>query len=187
MEFKRMIVILLIAATIIMVCVFGVSYAYYSVSNASTEFNTSVSSEDVSVVYVQSEYISITTGIPITEAEVPTKAGSSKFSALADANTFAGYEVALEVGVADIKLADALKVADFKIQLLENGTVIKTITGADIGSKSSIALKNLSKITLGTTYNYELRVWINETGASQNELMGKSFTGRIYVSSSIKK
>lgn len=187
MEFKKMIVILSIAATVIMVCLFGVSYAYYSLSNASTEFSTTVEGEDVSVVYAQSEYISTTTGIPITEAEIAAKASSSKFTALADATTFAGYEVALEVAIADISLDAALQDSYFKIQLLENGTVVKTVTGADIGSNSKVVLKNLSKITVGTTYNYEVRVWIQESGSSQNAMMGKSFTGRIQISSSMKK
>lgn len=187
MEFKKMIVILSVAATVIMVCLFGVSYAYYSLSNASTEFSTSVEGEDVSVVYAQSEYISTTTGIPITEDQVANKASSSKFSALADATTFAGYEVALEVAIADISLDAALQDSYFKIQLLENGTVVKTVTGADIGSNSKVVLKNLSKITVGTTYNYEVRVWIQESGSSQNAMMGKSFTGRIQISSSMKK
>lgn len=187
MEFKRMIIILSVAATIIIVCLFGVSYAYYSLSNASTSFSTSVDGEDVSVVYNQSEYISITTGIPITEEEISTKAGSSKFSALADATTFANAQVALEVAIVDINLATALQDSYFKIQLLENNNVVKTVTGADIGSNSSIVLKNLSKITVGTTYNYELRVWIQESGVSQNDMMGQSFSGRIRISSSIKK
>lgn len=187
MEFKRMIIILSVAATIIIVCLFGVSYAYYSLSNASTFFSTSVDGEDISVVYNQSKYISVTTGIPITEGEVSTKASSSKFSALADSTTLANAEVALEVAIVDISLDTALQDSYFKIQLLENNTVVKTVTGVDIGSNSSIILKKLSKINVGTTYNYEIRVWIQESGVSQNDMMGQSFTGRISISSSIKK
>lgn len=187
MEFKKMIVIISIALTVIMVCLFGVSYAYYSLSNASTEFNTTVANDDIYVLYAQSEYISTTTGIPIKADEVAIKASSSKFSALADSTKFSGYEVALEVSLVDVFLDSALRVADFKVQLLENGSVVKTVTGADIGSNSEVVLKNLSRIEVGTTYNYEVRVWIQDSGVSQNAMMGKSFTGRIQISSSMKK
>jgi len=187
MEFKKLIIILSIAATVIVVCLLGVSYAYYSLSNASTEFNTTVANDDVYVVYAQSEYISTTTGIPISEDEIAAKASSSKFTALADSTTFAGYEVALEVAITDIFLDTALQDSYFKIQLLENGSVVKTVTGADIGTNSKVVLKNLSIIEVGTTYNYEVRVWIQDSGVSQNAMMGKNFSGRIQISSSMKK
>lgn len=186
MEFKKMIIILSVAAVVIITCLFGVSYAYYSLTNASTSFETTVSGDDVAVVYAQSEYVNITTGIPITEDQVPTKAGISKFSALAGAN-LTGYQVAIEVALVDISLDPALQTTDFKIQLLQDNSVVKTVTGADIANNSSIILKDMSTINVGTTYNFEIRVWIQETGVSQNELMGKSFTGRVEISSSMKK
>ena len=138
------------------------------------------------VYYNQGEYVSITTGVPIVEADVPTKAGSNKFSALAGSN-LNGYDVAIEISLVDINLEQELRTNDFKVQLLENGSVIKNLTGSNIDSNSSVVLKDMAIINVGTTYNYELRVWIQESGVSQNELMGKSFSGKIEISSSIKK
>ena len=85
-----------------------------------------------------------------------------------------------------ISIDEALKNEDFKIQLLENDTPIYNGTGADING-TNLVLKQLSSINVGTTYNYELRIWINETGVSQNSMMGKSFSGKIKISNSIKK
>lgn len=186
MEFKKMIIILSITAVAIVVCLFGVSYAYYSLTNASTSFDAKVSDNDISVTYNQSEYINMVSGIPITEDDAPLKAGSSKFSALAGSN-LNGYDVAIEISLVDIVLDPALRVDDFKIQLLENDSVIKTITGLNIDSNSSIVLKDMGMINVGSIYNYELRVWLQESGVSQNELMGKSFSGRIEITSSMKK
>ena len=187
MEFKKMIIILSIVAVAIITCLFGVSYAYYSLTNASTSFDTRVAGDaDVAVVYAQSQYVNITTGIPITESQVPTKAGISKFSALAGSD-LEGYEVAIEIALVDISLDTVLQSPDFKIQLLQDGSVVKTITGEDIANNSSIILKDMSTIDVGKTYNFELRIWIQETGVSQNELMGQSFTGRVEISSSMKK
>ena len=186
MEFRKMIIILSVATIIIVISLFGVSYAYYSLTNASTSFNAQVADDDISIVYNQGEYVSITTGVPIVEADVPTKAGSNKFSALAGSN-LNGYDVAIEISLVDINLEQELRTNDFKVQLLENGSVIKNLTGSNIDSNSSVVLKDMAIINVGTTYNYELRVWIQESGVSQNELMGKSFSGKIEISSSIKK
>ena len=188
MSYKKMLILLLSVMLVIILCLLGASYAYYSLSNASTSFNTTTAEDNgIAVVYEQSENINISTGIPITDDEISEKAASSKFSALAPSDTLLGYQVAIQIDLVDISIADALKISDFKVQLLENGTVIATKTGANIGSNTSINLKSMSTITVGTTYNYELRIWVHETGVSQNTLMNKSFSGRIEVSSAMKK
>lgn len=187
MSYKRMIIVLSVAMIVIIVCLFGASYAYYSLTNASTSFSTTTAeNDDIAVVYEQSQYINTTTGIPISSDEVAGKASSSRFSALAGSN-LVSYQVAIQIDLVDIAIANELKISDFKLQLLENGTVIANKTGADIGSNTSLTLKSMSTITVGTTYNYELRVWLNETGQNQNTLMNKNFSGRIEVSSAMKK
>ncbi len=185
MEFKKLILILTIAISVIVISFMGVSYAWYSLSNSSTSFNTTTANTDITILYAQSEYVSITTGIPISGADVPTKAGISRFT-VNPGNNLSGYNVSISIDLTQIAIDSALKTADFKIQLLENGTPIYNGTGADI-TGSDLTIKQLSNINVGSTYNYELRIWINETGVSQNELMGKSFSGKIKISSTIKK
>ena len=170
---------------IIILCLFGISYAYYSLSNASTEFNTNTLDDNIDVIYQQSQNINTIIGIPLADDDV-AMADSSKFSALAGSK-LTGYQVAIQIDLVDIVLADELKISDFKIQLLENGNVITTKTGQDIGNNTSVTLKNMTSITVGTTYNYELRVWLRDTGVSQNALMNKSFSGRIEFSSAVRK
>ena len=184
MSFKKMMLIISVTMIVIILCLLGVSYAYYSLSNASTQFQTTTG-EDVSVIYEQSQYINVSTGVPLSSSEASEKASSSKFSALAG-NEFSGYQVAIQISLVDIIIDSALKISDFKIQFLENGTVISNLTGADITS-STLTVKPMSRINVGTTYNYELKIWLNDTGVSQNELMGKKFSGRFEVSSSVKK
>ena len=184
MSFKRMILIVSATMIVIILCLFGISYAYYSLNNASTQFQTTTG-DDVSVVYEQSQFINVDTGVPITSSEVNDKSSKSRFSVLAG-NNLNGYQVAIQISLVDIVIDDALKISDFKIQFLQNGTVISNLTGQDITS-STITVKPMATITVGTTYNYELRVWLNDTGVSQNQLMGKSFSGRFEVSSSMRK
>lgn len=184
-EFKKIMLILTITVSILIISLMGVSYAWYSLSNSFTSFNTTTGDADLSIVYAQSEYVNMTTGVPISESDVPTKAGISRFTVTPE-NNLNGYSVFMSIELSQISIAQELKTSDFKIQLLENGSPIFNCTGADING-NSLVMKQLSNITVGTTYTYELRIWINDTGVSQNELMGKSFSGKIKISSSIKK
>ena len=47
-------------------------------------------------------------------------------------------------------------------------------------------LKNMSTITVGTTYSYEVRIWINDNNQNQNNMMNKPFCGRIEIATIAK-
>lgn len=185
MEFKKLILILVITISIIVISLMGVSYAWYSLSNSSTSFNTTTANTDLTILYAQSEYVNVVTGVPITEEDASSKAGISRFT-VTPGNNLNGYTVYMSIELSQITIDDELKTEDFKIQLLENGISIYNGTGKDI-TGTTLSMKQLAKVNIGTTYNYELRIWLNETGVSQNELMGKNFSGKIKISSSIKK
>lgn len=185
MEFKKLILILTIAVSAIIISLLGVSYAWYSLSNSSTKFNTTTSDLNLDILYAQSEFISLTTGIPINENDAATKAGISRFT-VSPNSELSGYKVLMSVEISGINIDEELKTEDFKIQLYENGVIIYDGSGEEI-SGTSLVMKNLSNINVGSTYNYELRIWIKDTGLSQNQLMGKKFSGKIKISSSIKK
>ena len=186
MDFKKLIFVFVITISILMISAFGVSYAWYSFSNGNTPFTVQTGSDDdISIIFAQSEYVNISTGVPIVEADVPTKAGISRFVVSPDAS-LNGAEIALSIELINVNIDNELKCDDFKIQLLENNSVIYTGTGADITS-DTLVLKEMSKLNNLNSVNYELRIWINETGVSQNNLMGKAFSGKIKVSTSIKK
>ena len=142
-------------------------------------------SDDISIIFAQSDYVNISTGVPIVEADVPTKAGISRFVVSPD-SSLNGAEIALSIELVNVSIDDELKCNDFKIQLLENNSVIYNGTGSSVTS-DTLVLKEVTKLTNLNSVNYELRIWINETGVSQNNLMGKSFSGKIKISTSIKK
>ena len=182
-----MLIILSITMITIIICLCGASYAYYVLSNASTSFSTTTTLIDlgVDVVYAQSQFINTTTGVPITAEEVATKASKSLFTVTAGQN-LVGHSVAIEIALSDITIDSELKNSDFKIQLLEGGNVVTTKTGSDIGNNTSIVLKNMSTITVGTTYSYEVRIWINDNNQNQNNMMNKPFCGRIEIATIAK-
>lgn len=185
MEFKKLILILTIAVSAIIISLLGVSYAWYSLSNSSTKFNTTTLDLNLNILYAQSEFINLTTGIPISESDASTKAGISRFT-VTPGNELKGYKILSSVEITEINIDSELKTEDFKIQLYENGVKVYDGTGKNI-TGTTLTMKELSNMNVGTTYNYELRIWIKDTGVSQNQLMGKSFSGKIKISSSIKK
>jgi len=191
MEFKKLMGVLTIAVTVIVVALLAFSLAWYSFSNGQTSFETSTGSGNVSVIFAQSQYINTTTGVPISSSDVDTKADKTIFTVSSDATALAGYTLATQISLVDINLDSALRVSDFHYQLLQtvNGTTttVASGTGVTIGSNTELVLKSMSTVTVGATYTYELRVWLQDSGVSQNDLMQKNFSARVQVSSAAKK
>ena len=177
-----MIIVLSIAVLVIMLCLFGTSYAYYTISAASTEYTAS-GAADVVVTYSQSAYINTSVAYPIAEDEAPDLAFKSKFTVKSPS----GYSTAIKISLVDIYMDSQLRNSCFVIQLYENDTLLTTKTGSNIGGNSSIVLKAMTAITANTTYNYELRVWLADINASQADMMGRKLAGRIEVESAIRK
>ena len=191
MEFKKLIGILTITVSVIILGLFAFSLAWYSFSNAQTSFSTNTL-DGVSIIFAQSQYINTTTGIPISASDVDDKADKTIFTVGSDSTLLSGYTLAIQISLVDITIDQALRESSyFKYQLLQtvNGTTttVASGTGLTIGTNTEVVLKSMSTVTVGTTYTYELRVWLEDSGSSQNDLMQKNFSAKIQVSSAAKK
>ena len=181
MKFKHMLFVLTITTSIIFACMLGSSYAYYTLSNGTTVTATTGEFDaNVSVVFSESEYINLKTGVPINSTDVDKYASASKFT--------------VKIAISNITIDTALKISDFKYDLKCNDgsstTTIKSGTGADFTSTEleigTLSTQN-STFNVSKTYNCALRLWIQETGNNQNALMNKSFSGLIKVNSVYRK
>ena len=166
MKFKKMIFVLAIAAFVIFAGMMGSTYAYYTLSNGTTvNVTTGVLDDGLSVVFTKSEFINLYTGVPIAAGIV-------------------------NIGFANVNIDSALKVADFKYDLSCNGTVIASGNGTNINSDSvnigSLSTSNNS-FDISKTYSCKVRLWLQDSGVSQNELMNKKFSGYVKVSSVYRK
>lgn len=195
MKFKHMLFVLTITTSIIFACMLGSSYAYYTLSNGTTVTATTGEFDaNVSVVFSESEYINLKTGVPINSTDVDKYASASKFTLIPDATKLRGYDVAVKIAISNITIDTALKISDFKYDLKCNDgsstTTIKSGTGADFTSTEleigTLSTQN-STFNVSKTYNCALRLWIQETGNNQNALMNKSFSGLIKVISVYRK
>ncbi len=195
MKFKHMLFVLTVATSIIFACMLGSSYAYYTLSNGTTVTATTGEFDaNVSVVFSESEYINLKTGVPINSTDVDKYASASKFTLIPDATKLRGYDVAVKIAISNITIDTALKISDFKYDLKCNDgsstTTIKSGTGADFTSTEleigTLSTQN-STFNVSKTYNCALRLWLQETGSNQNALMNKSFSGLIKVNSVYRK
>lgn len=195
MKFKHMLFVLTVTTSIIFACMLGSSYAYYTLSNGTTVTATTGEFDaNVSVVFSESEYINLKTGVPINSTDVDKYASASKFTLIPDATKLRGYDVAVKIAISNITIDTALKISDFKYDLkCNNGsstTTIKSGTGADFTSTEleigTLSTQN-STFNVSKTYNCALRLWLQETGNNQNALMNKSFSGLIKVNSVYRK
>lgn len=195
MKFKHMLFVLTITTSIIFACMLGSSYAYYTLSNGTTVTATTGEFDaNVSVVFSESEYINLKTGVPINSTDVDKYASASKFTLIPDATKLRGYDVAVKIAISNITIDTALKISDFKYDLKCNDgsstTTIKSGTGADFTSTEleigTLSTQN-STFNVSKPYNCALRLWIQETGNNQNALMNKSFSGLIKVNSVYRK
>lgn len=195
MKFKHMLFVLTITTSIIFACMLGSSYAYYTLSNGTTVTATTGEFDaNVSVVFSESEYINLKTGVPINSTDVDKYASASKFTLIPDATKLRGYDVAVKIAISNITIDTELKISDFKYDLKCNDgsstTTIKSGTGADFTSTEleigTLSTQN-STFNVSKTYNCALRLWLQETGSNQNTLMNKSFSGLIKVNSVYRK
>lgn len=200
MKFRKLIFVLVIASVLVVSLMWGSSYAYYT-SSGGTNFNVTTSNLDtnLTVVFNQSEYMNIKTGVPIAASDVDNYASKSVFTLLPNSNLLNGYDVLINVSLVDIKIDDALKVSDFKYKLTCNNGSSNTIVGSGNGSSFTSEVLTSNVLPLGSlsttdntfdvskSYTCTFRVWIEDSGSSQNELMNKTFSGLVKVGTVIKK
>lgn len=202
MEFRKLIYTLAFTTAIVFFFVISGSYAYYTLDNGtSLDVTTSEFDRGVAVVFTQQEYINTKTGVPVAASDVDRYASKSVFIIDPDESVLQGFNVSVTVSLVDISIADELKVSDFKYDLTCNDGTTDTVltngirTGTDFTSEvltnNRLVLGTLSTanntLDINKNYTCTLRVWLQDSGSSQNTLMNKNFSGLVKVNSVFKK
>lgn len=200
MNFKKLIIVLTIAFSVIFAVMIGTSYAYYFASGG-TVLNVTTGSINtgVAVVFKQSQYINVSTGIPISSSDVDTLAENSVFTLTPDTSILNDADVAINISIIDILIDNALRVEEFKYKFVCNDGTTSTVLSSgdgtnftdDIISRGTLALGTLSTsdntFDVDNTYTCTFSVWLEENNEDQNELMNKKFRGLIKVNTVFKK
>lgn len=195
MTFRKLLIILTFVVTAVIIMLLGTSYAWYQFDNAVTTFSGvqtfTQGLDDVAIVFTNTDNINTTVGVPILASEAASKASKTTFSITPSSSKLSGKEVAFQIDLINLSIDSALTgTTDLKYSLLEkvgtgSQTVIKSgnfkgVTG------TTISLKAMTAATVGTTYSYEFRLWLEETGSNQNSLMGKKISGKFKVSTVVR-
>ncbi len=176
-----MILILSITITVIVMAAIGVSYGYYAYTSANTLFNVSTITSLPTITYAQSSTLSETVGIPIDEDNYATEASKSQFTITYGSN-LSGYNVAVKISLTNISIDSALKNSYFRYKLVLGSTVVASGNFSSVGS--SLVISSLTKKTISsypTVENYTLYIYLADSGAEQNTMMGKNFSAKISV------
>lgn len=201
MKFSKMILVLTIAFSAIFVSMIGTSYAYYIATDGTTiNVTTSQMDTGVAVVFQQSQYININTGVPLDSSSdnFDDLVSKSVFTITPDTDMLTGAEVMLSVSLMDISIAEDLRVSDLKYRLTySDGSTTNSVSGDGTDFTDTVVSSGyLQLVTLDTTngtfdasktYTCTLSVWLEESGADQNVLMNKRFRGLIKVNTMFKK
>lgn len=173
--------IILAVSVVMFVSLLGASYAWYVANNVVTDIGVkTVGADKIKTEFVVSDYIMNSVGIPILDANVATEADKNLFTIMASESMTlnAKYTIYLD----NIVIDDALKISDFKWDLLKSDVSVANGDFSTIGNNTRLNLYTTNLVLNATSPDsYELRVWLRDTGSVQNDLMGKSFSARIKV------
>lgn len=184
-----MIVILGITITIMFGLIFGISYAWYSYSNAETSVIGGTIKETPTIIFAQTNYIKSTNNMPIDDVDRYNYANKNSFTITLD-KELKNYQTAVEISLVNINISEELKIANYKYELLQNGLTIKEGNFEEIGNKNTLTLVPMTILNHQLDeegYIYDLYIWLSDDGTNQNDLMNKNFSAKINVNSAIKK
>ncbi len=189
MEFKKIIIILGITTVVSVCLIFGTSYAWYAYSNAEANIEAKTKEEVPTVIFSQTEYLFFKETMPIKDEDRYNYGNKNSFSITIGEN-LVDYQVGIEISLKDVLMSNELKIANYKYELLQNGSVVASGNFSNIGNSKTLALTPMTELhptSYPETYNYELYIWLSDDGSDQNNLMNKGFSAKINVNSATKK
>lgn len=188
MNTKKKYIILSLGILAIGISLVGITFAWYSYSNAESKANASGKTEKPSVVFSQTEYIETTNIMPILDQDRYNYGTNNSFI-INVSDRLKYYEIALQINLVDIEISPELKINNFKYELLENDIIVSSGNFSNLKENNLEILPNkvLDISTYPYAYNYKLIIWLSEDGSDQNNLMDKEFKARINVISATKK
>lgn len=203
MKFRKLMLVLTFTVSIIFATVIGATYAYYNTTSGSVGGTTGTAVNAINVVFNNSDYIDFNTGIPISSSDIETRASKMIFTLTPNNEIINDYDISADIVLSNIDIDNVLKVSDFKYRLV----CTHSVTGNSQifnGTASSFSGDSYTLASLSTTnngnnifyidtnassqnYNCTLYLWLEESGVSQNTLMGRHFGANIVVNSMAKK
>ena len=170
---KKKLIDQIVLTSIFGLIIIGTSLAIFF-ARASGGLNNITTKDLVDVTYTEGSTLRLTSNTPIFEDEIESKATEFNFT-VNNPNSTAVYA---SIDLTDISMSSSLKDYDFKWGLYEGDT--KLTTGSFVDAGTTLNLYNNSVINGNSSKTYKIRIWLNETGETQN-FQGTSFTSKVEV------
>ena len=213
LKFRKLMLVLTFVVSLIFVSVMGATYAYYNNTFGNIDISTGNKEDTLNIVFRDSDYLDLHTGIPIFKEEVESEASRISFSLIPTNNITDGYDVSASIYLADIEIDDELKTGDFKYRLVCNNVITYSDGTSSRGNAQSfegnfmnlkgdyLNIANLSSTSSGNEvfvinygdnivsqkYECTLYIWLEESLSSQNSLMNRHFATNVGVDSMVAK
>lgn len=170
---KKKLIGQIVLTSIFGLIIIGTSLAIFF-ARASGGLNNITTKDLVDVTYTEGSTLRLTSNTPIFEDEIESKATEFNFTI----NNPNSTPVYASIDLTDISMSSSLKDYDFKWGLYEGDT--KLTTGSFVDAGTTLNLYNNSVINGNSSKTYKIRIWLNETGETQN-FQGTSFTSKAEV------
>ena len=165
---------LIIVSILILVALIGITIAYFMSRSVSDEHT--ITSGNVAITYENESAFRLTGLVPLLESEILDNAAKISFT-VRNTGTMEAY---VKINLTDITISN-LASYDFKWALYEDTTKVTTGTFASLGDNTSINLANDIKLDQNESKNYNVYVWIDESGEDQTSLMQGTFKSKVEV------
>ena len=185
-SFKKMLGLILVVVVAAFGLMLTTSYAWYSYENASTKFDVVTANEDVEIVYQSGEYINTDSAIPIKNEDVDRFSSKYNFN-IKVKNYVKDNEMVAKVSLINIVMDEELKEIDdvlgdspFRVDFFYQGSQVGTTV---TGSKFNESTFEIGDVVLSHDVDnqFELRVYLLDSGVNQDKLMNKKFQAKIDV------
>lgn len=174
---------LCIFALSLFVLSFSVSYSFFTTVpqiNNPENATTHVATDYLDFDFGTTEYINNTDIKLIKPANVATEADKTIFNVARKAGS--KFEIKYNIYLTDLTISDNLKSADFKWDLLQNGTSVYSGNFSTAESNEIFMLTAEPLLTNNdTSKSYELRIWLEETDKDQIGLLDGSFSAKVGI------
>lgn len=165
---------LIIVSILILVALIGITIAYFMSRSVSDEHT--ITSGNVAITYENESAFRLTGLVPLLESEILDNAAKISFT-VRNTGTMEAY---VKINLTDITISN-LASYDFKWALYEDTTKVTTGNFASLGDNTSINLANDIKLNQNESKNYNVYVWIDESGEDQTSLMKGTFKSKVEV------
>ena len=201
-NFRKVTILLIVLAVVIIIG--GASYAYYQIyikgeDTGITGYSGGVfpqgfggesmmksffmSGVEVALETMDNGYINAKNINLIKDYEVSAKAEKGLFIVI---NRDYDNQVKYSISLTELNISENLQDKDFKWELVSFGTD-NVVASGDFEEAFEENMVLVSDLILNsrTAHEYELRLWLEETGEIQNHLLNGSFEGKISISADV--